>query len=142
MLSIANNATATLDAKDNECLMTLFVTDPRDDMERTLSQNDKLLEDSGAWVLGYSEFSRWLHEDTNSVLWLHGDPGKGKTMLTISLAQELVSIVKNDGSFPKTGQAYFFCDNKDSRRKNWNIDPARTHISAYLPAPRDLRFSP
>lgn len=84
-------------------------------MERILSQKDKLLEDSSAWVLSHTVFSRWLNEDTNSVLWLHGDPGKGKTMMSISLIQELASIVHLAGH-TGVGQAYFFCDNKDSRR--------------------------
>ncbi|KAK0645722.1 heterokaryon incompatibility protein [Cercophora newfieldiana] len=106
----------TLDSRDNDCLSALFLTDPRDDMDRILSQKDKLLEDTSAWVLSHIAFSRWLNEDSNSVLWLHGDPGKGKTMMAISLTQEIAGIVHEAGH-TKVGQVHFFCDNKDSRRK-------------------------
>ncbi|KAF3000472.1 hypothetical protein E8E14_000812 [Neopestalotiopsis sp. 37M] len=108
---------AVLDHRDNECLTALFITDPQDDMERILNQKDSLLEDSGAWIIGQSQFTQWLHDDARSTLWIHGDPGKGKTMLAISLVREIASIVDLDGSTSDVGQAYFFCDNKDSRRK-------------------------
>lgn len=46
-------------------------------------------------------------------LWLSGGPGKGKTMLSIFLTQELERIVKDSQD---AVLLQFFCDNKDDRR--------------------------
>lgn len=44
------------------------------------------------WILSTDEFRRWQHEQ-NRLLWVKGDPGKGKTMLLCGLINEL----KNEG---------------------------------------------
>ncbi len=86
-------------------------------MEKIQNKQDKLLEDTGAWMLSDSTFTKWLNDDTAHLLWLRGDPGKGKTMLAISLVTDLSDRIRLQGSASSTALAYFFCDNKDSRRK-------------------------
>lgn len=86
-----------------------------DDMEKIINRKDKLLRDTGSWVLCHPVFTNWLNSESSRVLWLHGDPGKGKTMLAISLVQEMSYKINSEGSASTTALAYFFCDNKDSR---------------------------
>lgn len=86
-------------------------------MEKIQNKQDKLLEETGSWVLSNEAFTRWLNEKYSRLLWLHGDPGKGKTMLAISLVKEMSDRIRLEGSASTTALAYFFCDNKDSRRK-------------------------
>lgn len=100
------------------CLRALFVTDALDDMDKIQNKQDKLLEGTGAWLFSDHCFTKWLNEAGSNLIWLHGDPGKGKTMLAISLVKELTERTRLQGSAPSTALVYFFCDNKDSRRKS------------------------
>ena len=95
----------------------LYVTDPSADMDEIQKQKDKLLDDTGAWILGHPTFTTWLNVASSRTVWIHGDPGKGKTMLAISLIRELSSRINLEGSASTNAIAYFFCDNKDSKRK-------------------------
>jgi ankyrin repeat protein len=94
---------------------TLFISNPLDDKATIESRKDELFEETYDWILKDGVFTEWLNNDANSVIWLHGDPGKGKTMLSIALIDELslkVSITPNDPDI----LAYFFCDRQDGRR--------------------------
>src|SRR5436190_10770933 len=73
-----------MDERDRACLQALFVTDPRDDMAKIQDTNDKLLEGTCSWILSDPTYNEWLCNNQSQILWIHGDPGKGKTMLAIS----------------------------------------------------------
>ncbi|UPL03209.1 hypothetical protein LCI18_014143 [Fusarium solani-melongenae] len=66
---------------DDECLRDLRTTDPR--IDRTRIENDKggLVQGSCNWVLEDSNFQQWRQRTNDRLLWVKGDPGKGKTML-------------------------------------------------------------
>jgi hypothetical protein len=52
-------------------------------------------------------FSDWRNNDDTQLLWIKGDPGKGKTMLMIGLIKELSKQLE---SSPGSGiLSYFFC---------------------------------
>jgi len=53
----------------------------------------------------------WRDGSASPLLWIKGDPGKGKTMLMIALARELVKSAPQN---PRT-VAFFFCQNTDPR---------------------------
>ncbi|KAH0545394.1 hypothetical protein FGG08_000535 [Glutinoglossum americanum] len=99
------------DARDRECLHALFVTNPLDDKANIETTRDKLLDGSCSWLPKDPLFIQWLDRVESRLLWIHGDPGKGKTMLTISLIEYFKRY-----SSPNTILAYFFCDGKDDRR--------------------------
>jgi hypothetical protein len=73
----------------NRCLRDLRVTDPREDRARIEGDKDRLLRDCYAWVLEDISFQQWRTQDASRVLWISGDPGKGKTMLTMGVIAEL-----------------------------------------------------
>jgi hypothetical protein len=56
-------------------------TDPRDDKDRIEQDKGGLLHDAYCWVLNNPEFRQWRENSHNHLLWIHGDPGNGKTML-------------------------------------------------------------
>ncbi|KAK5998349.1 Vegetative incompatibility protein HET-E-1 [Cladobotryum mycophilum] len=66
--------------KDIQCLRDLYITDPRIDKNRIESTKGGLFQDSFCWILENPDFKSWLR-DSRRLLWLRGDPGKGKTML-------------------------------------------------------------
>jgi hypothetical protein len=89
--------------EDQQCLRDLFITDPQDDKTRIEKLKGGLLEDSYRWILENPEYQAWYNNDQNKLLWLSGDPGKGKTMLLCGIVQELI---RQPGS---TLVTFFFC---------------------------------
>jgi hypothetical protein len=96
--------------KLNKCLQDLRLTDPRDDKKRIEETKGGLLEDSYRWILENPDFQQWRHDQQSRLLWIKGDPGKGKTMLLCGIVNELkTSIAQTDLL------SYFFCQATDSR---------------------------
>ncbi|KAL7936753.1 WD40 repeat-like protein [Trichoderma chlorosporum] len=93
-----------------KCLLALRTTDPRDDKTRIESTKGGLLKDSYKWILEHSDFQQWRDEDGSRLLWIKGDPGKGKTMLLCGIINELSPQKNGD-----TLVCYFFCQATDSR---------------------------
>ena len=91
-------------------VLAIHSTDPRDDKKRIEKTKGGLLASSYRWVLDNAIFKQWLYDQRSRLLWVKGDPGKGKTMLLCGIIDELHS------SLPKTALlAYFFCQATDSR---------------------------
>lgn len=96
--------------KRERCTQDLRLTDPRDDKKRIEETKGGLLEDSYHWILENSDFKRWRTDEQSRLLWIKGDPGKGKTMLLCGIINELnKSITRIDQL------SYFFCQATDSR---------------------------
>jgi hypothetical protein len=96
--------------KLESCLRDLRSTDPRDDKQRIEDTKGGLLADSYRWILNNTTFQQWQKDQRSRLLWVKGDPGKGKTMLLCGIIDELHS------SMPRTSLiSYFFCQATDSR---------------------------
>ena len=68
------------------------------------------------WVLKTTEFCNWYDGADTQLLWIKGDPGKGKTMMAIALIDELSHRIQTN---PGLGiLSYFFCQNTDSILNN------------------------
>ncbi|PVH99085.1 WD40 repeat-like protein [Periconia macrospinosa] len=99
--------------KLEQCMQDLHLTNPQDDKERIENTKGGLLKDSYRWILGNADFQRWRDDWESRLLWIKGDPGKGKTMLLCGIANELMD------SMAKTALlSYFFCQATDSRINN------------------------
>ncbi|KAF2258299.1 WD40 repeat-like protein [Lojkania enalia] len=96
-----------------KCIQDLWLTDPRDDKKRIEDTKGGLIDGSYLWILKNSAFQRWRNDQHSQLLWIKGDPGKGKTMLLCGIVNELKkSIDKTDLL------SYFFCQATDSRINN------------------------
>jgi hypothetical protein len=96
--------------KLEQCIQDIRQTDPRDDKKRIEETKGGLLADSYRWVLDNTAFRQWHDDQPSRLLWVKGDPGKGKTMLLCGVINELQS------SIPQTAlMSYFFCQAADSR---------------------------
>ncbi|KAK6343558.1 hypothetical protein TWF730_011148 [Orbilia blumenaviensis] len=98
--------------KDEQCLKDLRVTDPRDDKKRIESAKGGLLLDSYNWICHNPDFKKWKSDEESRVLWIKGDPGKGKTMLLCGIINEL----KSENSAENI--LFFFCQATDERINN------------------------
>ena len=110
------NNIISVDLKEGEaqvCLAKLFLTDPLDDREQLIQAKGSRVDGTCEWIKSDKLYDSWLHSHSQ-LLWLSGGPGKGKTMLSIFLAEELEQTAKRtqDRLFLQ-----YFCDNKDEKRK-------------------------
>jgi hypothetical protein len=95
------------------CTRDLRLTDPHDDKNRIEDTKGGLLNDSYCWIVKNPEFRQWQNDQQSRLLWIKGDPGKGKTMLLCGIVNEIKK------SLPKSDLlAYFFCQATDSRINN------------------------
>lgn len=99
--------------KMERCMQALHLTDPRKDKKRIEESRGGLLVDSYRWILEHRDFKQWRDEQQGHLLWIKGDPGKGKTMLLCGILDELS---KSKGT--TCILSYFFCQATDSRINN------------------------
>ncbi|PVH90664.1 hypothetical protein DM02DRAFT_547357, partial [Periconia macrospinosa] len=98
---------------DQECIRDLRLTDPQDDKKRIEDTKGGLLKDSYRWILYNSSFRRWRGGQQGRLVWIKGDPGKGKTMLLCGIVNELKTSIATTDLL-----SYFFCQATDSRINN------------------------
>ncbi|KAF7716789.1 Uncharacterized protein PECH_006797 [Penicillium ucsense] len=98
------------EASDRACLRDLRTTDPRDDKERIKEVNGGLLENCYRWILENEAFKQWHYGQENRLLWIRGDPGKGKTMLQCGIIEELARLHGSGAMI-----TFFFCQATDNR---------------------------
>ncbi|KAI8263505.1 Vegetative incompatibility protein HET-E-1 [Colletotrichum sp. SAR 10_77] len=104
---------------DANLLGDLRITDPRDDKDRIERTKGGLLRDSYCWVIENPIFQRWKNDASGRLLWVRGDPGKGKTMLLCGVINEL----EKAGADP----VYFFCQATD-----WRLNTATSVLRGLL----------
>ncbi|KAF7524678.1 hypothetical protein G7054_g11335 [Neopestalotiopsis clavispora] len=75
--------------KNKTCMKDLCDNDPRDDKTRIEIEKGGLLRDSYSWILENDTFRQWRYGCQSPLLWIKGDPGKGKTMLLCGIIDEL-----------------------------------------------------
>lgn len=105
------------DPHNRNFLKALRTTDPREHKERIEKANGGLFRDSCSWILDNAEFKQWYSHPRNNLLWIKGDPGKGKTMLLCSIINELNSMAESEHQQACT-VSYFFCQASDLHTNN------------------------
>lgn len=98
-------------------MRALLLTNPVSDRGKITSAKGNLVANTCTWIKEVEEFKGWLRGQRN-LLWISGGPGKGKTFLSIHLAETLPSIT-GDITVDNSRQPLileFYCDNSDSRR--------------------------
>ncbi|KAK5657213.1 hypothetical protein OQA88_3271 [Cercophora sp. LCS_1] len=103
-------------SKHGRCLAHFLSTNPRLDKKRIEESKGGLLADAYRWVLVTPDFQQWHDQPESRLLWIKGDPGKGKTMLLCGIINELEQAIVADGHCRNL--AYFFCQATDSRINN------------------------
>ncbi|RBA12813.1 hypothetical protein FPRO05_14089 [Fusarium proliferatum] len=99
------------DAKYEKCMQDLHVIDPRKDKKRIQDTKGGLLRDSYRWILDHAKFQQFRDDPQSRLLWIKGDPGKGKTMLLCGIIDEL-----EEGS--NCLLSYFFCQATETQLSN------------------------
>lgn len=90
--------------KLEKCIRDLRLADPRDDKRRIEDTKGGLLESSYRWILENPDFQKWRSVQHSRLLWIKGDPGKGKIMLLCGIMDELKKFITKSDLL-----SYFFC---------------------------------
>ncbi|MCJ1399212.1 hypothetical protein MMC11_002414 [Xylographa trunciseda] len=94
--------TQELSKDELACLTNLYQSSP----EQARSGIALRTEGTCRWILEDSMYHDWLMPDTSKLLWISGDPGCGKSVLSTFI----VDYIKD--SLPDSTVCYFFCDDK------------------------------
>ncbi|EXA30507.1 hypothetical protein FOVG_18111 [Fusarium oxysporum f. sp. pisi HDV247] len=98
-----------LGQKDLSFMESLLVTNPLHEMQRILDEKGGLLPGAFSWVLTNEDFQQWQTNEQSRMIWIKGDPGKGKTMLLCGIIENLQSHA------PDTPLTCFFCQESNSK---------------------------
>ncbi|KAL7919240.1 quinon protein alcohol dehydrogenase-like superfamily [Trichoderma austrokoningii] len=113
-ITVTNNVdadAATAAAAADEAFLRKFSkTNPIDNKNRILESKGRLLDDSYRWILEHQQYTKWRDTENSGVLWIKGDPGKGKTMLLCGIIKEF----EKDSTMQER-LAYFFCQGTDNK---------------------------
>ncbi|KAH7123435.1 hypothetical protein B0J13DRAFT_612182, partial [Dactylonectria estremocensis] len=113
-------------------------SDPNTDMSRIEDDKGSLLPKCFDWILDNKELNAWRKCENTRLLWVKGDPGKGKTMLMIGLVRHLKDRLRNRNC----ALAFFFCQNADPRLNNgisvlrglvWMLLSESSALSKHIP---------
>ncbi|RYO87579.1 hypothetical protein DL766_008356 [Monosporascus sp. MC13-8B] len=135
---ISHNGSTFPDDLWKEFLGDLCESDPGADMCRIKSDKGGFLEDCFSWILEDSQLKDWRDNKDTRLLWIKGDPGKGKTMLMIGLVDGMT-----DRLGPHESSAFFFCQNTEPHLNNgvsvlrgliWKLLSENRTLSRYIPA--------
>jgi hypothetical protein len=104
------NTTQPLPEKDKiaECQNALLTIRPEDHRATIVSTKGQRVAGTCEWILNDARYQSLLRGDTR-LLCIQGGPGKGKTMMSIFLTQELERTQK---------VIYFFCQADDEARRS------------------------
>ncbi len=101
------------DAENRVYLQDLGLIEPRDDKMRIEEAKGGLLRDL-CWVLRNEKFEAWRKDDAQGrLLWINGDPGKGKTMLLCGIIDDLIQSNTHTANI-----SFFFCQATYNRINN------------------------
>ncbi|KAJ5223854.1 WD40 repeat-like protein [Penicillium chermesinum] len=123
--------------KEREFLNAFYVRDMAKEMA-SIQQRDPLLPESSRWALNtkeYAAYVNWHPNNNKGLLWVRGDAGKGKTMVTMGIVQDLTKQLQTH--FDEPGLSYFFSRTADSE-KNSSTSVLRSLIWMLLRQKGDL----
>ncbi|KIM97029.1 hypothetical protein OIDMADRAFT_105875 [Oidiodendron maius Zn] len=107
-IGMPSNKSVTVDDIDRSCLFSLRCPDTLVVKNRLKENKGKLLHTAIEWILQDPQYISWKDGDDVCLLWVKGGAGKGKTMISIGLIDQLSLL--HDAS---TVVTYFFCQNAD-----------------------------
>ncbi|KAI3332233.1 hypothetical protein HD806DRAFT_186541 [Xylariaceae sp. AK1471] len=92
------------DSQRNEIIRWLQRTDPSPLHNEAFQKHEG---HTSAWLFKAPEWNAWIrHEKSDRVLWIHGIPGAGKTVLISYIIEHLKRVCKDK---PDVGQAFYYC---------------------------------
>lgn len=98
------------DTRLSQIQVWLPASDPSANFDKALSLR---LAATGLWLLNTKQYQEWKSKPT--YIWLHGIPGCGKTILSSTVLEDVLSFAKDD---PGKAVAYFYFDFNDREKQD------------------------
>ncbi|KLJ06560.1 hypothetical protein EMPG_10037 [Blastomyces silverae] len=95
-------------------LDALLLTRPEVDRSSLIALKGRRVTGTCEWLLRHDRYREWLKGIDPPLLWISGGPGKGKTILSIYITEELESVV----DAAQGVLLYYFCSNRDKNRNS------------------------
>ncbi|RSL94795.1 hypothetical protein CDV31_014159 [Fusarium ambrosium] len=143
--------TVTTQEKINQCRNTLFVSDPKIDRLTLIGSKGQRTPGTCEWIREDSHYQKWLAGESR-LLWISGGPGRGKTVLSLFLNEEVEKLCEATGD----RLLFYFCRFQDERYNNpinvlrsliyqvleFSIDgPEVQEALQYFDAPEKIQFA-
>jgi hypothetical protein len=96
--------------EDDQILSWLTQLQPE---EKHLQVHESRLEGTGDWLFQSSKFRQWRDGAAPGVLWCHGIPGAGKTVLSSKVYDHLKEILPEESAI-----LVFYCDYRDQETQS------------------------
>ncbi|KAL2674068.1 hypothetical protein Neosp_012514 [[Neocosmospora] mangrovei] len=96
-----------------QCRNALFVSDPEIDKATLISSKGQRTPGTCEWVRKNSHYKTWLAGESR-LLWISGGPGRGKTVLSLFLNEEVEKLCEAT----KDRLLFYFCRFQDERHNN------------------------
>lgn len=81
------------------------------------AQLPRAVQGTCSWILRHPAYMTWINAEESRILWITGEPGCGKTMLSAYLTDHLRL---NHATAPKPQVFFFFCDDKIKSQRDAN----------------------
>jgi len=95
------------------------------------------LAGSGDWMFRKPLYMEWRKSSVSSILWLHGIPGSGKTVLVSSVIESFKAVESSDAMAAPA--AYFYCARDAAEPERAHPDEImRKHIRPRRKKPKDV----
>jgi hypothetical protein len=99
-----------LSHEQNKIIQWLQSTDPSTNHNAACERREPL---TGNWLLQSDDFAKWKREP-KQLLWLHGIPGCGKTILSSTVVEHIKTICKKDS---QCQYLFYYFDFSDSKKQ-------------------------
>lgn len=108
---VERSSVTIMDQPQRRTIMTwLNAVDAASDL---VQHSRRRITGTGLWLVQESKFVQWHTSDKSSILWLHGVPGAGKTVLCTSVVNSLRELYAE----PQAAIAFFFFDRLDQKKR-------------------------
>lgn len=98
-----------LSYEQDQIIRWLQYTDPSTNHNAACEKHEP---STGRWLLQSNSFSEWEHK-LNGLLWLHGIPGCGKTILTSTVVEHVRALCEGNA---QSQYVFFYFDFNDSKK--------------------------
>ncbi|KAH7140282.1 hypothetical protein B0J13DRAFT_477392 [Dactylonectria estremocensis] len=107
-----------LNRQDQACIEALFAT--AGDYDRHREQLDMPVQGTCSWIFQHHKFVNFRNSEDPSLLWITGNPGCGKSILSRFLTDTLESIAedKDEAASKPIICSFFFKDGQDKRTQS------------------------
>jgi ankyrin repeat protein len=89
----------------------LFLTDPCVEREKLINKKGQRVAGTCEWIIQHPSYQSWL-QNGDQLLWISGGPGKGKTMMSIFLTEELERVASTS---IRVQTICYFCSVQDGK---------------------------